>query len=288
MTDVKNAESSFQRTCSDLASRRKAIENLRNVRDPETQNASFLGRWWGSSQRSKEIKSLQQEIFGLETLASAMRDDLDALRSRYRHAMWSRTVQGRLLLGAGHLFSIYCVWRVVLAALSLIIIGYKDQAPPDFVSMSLAYLVRLVNVDIDLATWTRIFGLLFVGALIIVRMRTVLANLSSFFRAASAGISTSFLVLFLAEVLTIYLLATLIQLRASLPSAYSGGTLDGNANVSFETTLPSDASVPLLATLPSFNVVFGALFDGVFLLAALVTGGLLWYTSHDDTDRMTW
>lgn len=291
-SEVQAAEASFHRTCSDLAARRRTLEQLRNApSDPNSQKANLLGRWWDSSQRSKEAKSLKQEIFGLETLASAMRDDLDTLRQSHRHSLWSRTIPGKFLLGAGHLFSIYCVWRVLLAALSLLILGYKDTAPPDFVSLSLAYLVRLINVDIDLATWTRIFGLLFVGALIISRMRVVLANLSTFFRAASAGISTSFLVLFLAEILTIYLLATLIQLRASLPPTYLASaqlTADGQpaAAAAMDALDPARSAVPLLTTLPSFNVVFGALFDGVFLLAAVITGGVTWYTGRDEMDYM--
>jgi hypothetical protein len=241
----------------------------------------MLGRIWGSSQRTKEIKSLQQEIFGLETLASAMRDDLDSIRGRHRQAKWSSTIQGRILLGAGHFFSIYCVWRVLLAALSLVILGYRDSAPPDVVSLLLAHAVRFFNVDVNLDAWTRIFGLLFVGALILIRMRAVLATLSSFFRAASTGTSTSFLLLFLAEVLTIYLLATLIQLRASLPPAFSGTPSEGDSL----TPLTDDA--PLLASLPSFNVVFGAHFDASFLLASLATA-LARYLLRDTQDRTNW
>lgn len=229
-SELRDSEESFRRTCADLGSRRRALEALKSAPPSEAerqQQAGFFSRIWAGSQRGKEIKALSQEINGLEILASAMRDDLDSLRTRHRQALWSKTIQGRLLLGAGHLFSIYCVWRVLLAALSLVILGYRDQAPPDFVSLSLAHIVRLFNVDIDLDAWARIFGLLFVGALILVRMRVVLANLSTvsllpllaylsltpflstddadrkwqFFRAASAGISTSFLVLFLSEVL---------------------------------------------------------------------------------------
>lgn len=264
-----------------MAARRRNLDQLSNAPVDPSQKPSMLGRLWGSNQRTKEIKSLQQEIFGLETLASAMRDDLDSVRGRYRQAKWSSTIQGRFLLGMGHFFSIYCVWRVVLAALSLVILGYRDSAPPDVVSLLLAHIIRLFNVDIDLSTWTRIFGLLFVGALILIRMRAVLANLSTFFRAASAGTSTSFLLLFLAEVLTIYLLATLIQLRASLPLAYSGSSTEQVA------ALQVTNDKPLLASLPSFNVVFGALFDAAFLLASLATA-LARYLLRDEQDRTNW
>lgn len=276
---MQNAEESFKRTCSDLAARKRSLDQLVNAPVDPSQQAGMLGRFFGSSQRSKEIKSLQQEIFGLETLASAMRDDLDVIRSRHRQAQWSTTIQGRLLLGMGHFFSVYCIWRVILAALSLIIIGYRDAAPPDVVSLMLAHIVRLFKFDINLDAWTRIFGLLFVGALILIRMRVVLANLSTFFRAASAGTSTSFLLLFVAEVLIIYLLATLIQLRASLPPAFSGTT-------AAEATLDR-SHAPLLASLPSFNVVFGALFDAAFLLASLATALARWLL-RDDSDRTNW
>lgn len=281
-SDVQNAEASFRRTCSDLAARKRSLDQLSNAPMDPSQKPSMLGRLWGSNQRSKEIKSLQHEIFGLETLASAMRDDLDSVRSRYRQAKWSSTIQGRLLLGMGHFFSIYCVWRVILAALSLLILGYRDSAPLDVVSLLLAHIVRLFNVDIDLSTWTRIFGLLFVGALILIRMRAVLATLSTFFRAASAGTSTSFLLLFLAEVLTIYLLATLIQLRASLPPAFSGSPSE-----QFDVLVEVSNNEPLLASLPSFNVVFGALFDAAFLLASLATALTRWLL-RDEQDRTNW
>ena len=186
-SDVKGAEDSFGRTCSDLAARKRSLDQLRNAPREDGQQVGVLGRLWGSSQREREIKSLEQEIFGLETLASAMRDDLDSTRARYRQAVWGGTLQGKVLLGAGHFFSIYCVWRVILAALSLVIIGYRDSAPPDVVSLMLAHVVRFFNVDVNLDAWTRIFGLLFVGALILIRMRVVLANLSTVGRVASAA-----------------------------------------------------------------------------------------------------
>jgi hypothetical protein len=191
-SDVQNAEESFHRICSDLASRRRSLDHLRHAPTEESQQAGMLGRWWGSSQRSKEIKSLQQEIFGLETLASAMRDDLDTIRGRHRQAVWSSTIQGKILLGIGHFFSIYCIWRIILAALSLVVIGYRDTAPPDVISLMLAHAVRIFNVDVNLDAWTRIFGLLFVGALILVRMRAVLANLSTVSPARNRALRVTF------------------------------------------------------------------------------------------------
>lgn len=71
---------------------------------------------WSGSQRANDSKSLQQEIVGLEAVAGAMRDDLDTMRRYQREAAYARTLQGRALLGLGHAFSVYCVFRVVLVS----------------------------------------------------------------------------------------------------------------------------------------------------------------------------
>ncbi|CEH11730.1 Predicted G-protein coupled receptor [Ceraceosorus bombacis] len=274
--DVKTAQDSFDRARSDLQTRKDTLESLNNRPASEERSSGFFDRLWGGSGRDREASSLRAEISGLEMLARAMRDDLDRITRLKREAEWSKTLWGRVLLGVGHIFSVYCVWRVGLALLSLLLLGYRDAAPPDFVSVGLAHLVRFLgpgaSESIDLAMWTRQISLLFVGALIIVRMRSVLSGLGAFFRAASTGVSTGFLILFLAEVMTIYLLATLIQLRTALPPSFSGATSD-QASQTQHLQHP-----PLLSTLPSFAIVFGALFDGGFLIAALVTGLYRWLT----------
>ncbi|GAA5825493.1 hypothetical protein JCM3770_004518, partial [Rhodotorula araucariae] len=66
------------------------------------------------------------------------------------------------------------------------------------------------------------------------------------FKATSMGMSASFMLLFLAQLMAVYLLTSLI----SLPSA------------------PTPSTQHLLDTLPDFNV-FSRLFDSVFLLAAV-------------------
>lgn len=139
------------------------------------------------------------------------------------------------------------------STLNLLIIGYHATAPPDVISYALASLIRLFSADIDLSALTRQVSLLFTGLLIWARIGSVLSHLANIFRAASAAVSTSFLVLFLAHITTIYLLATLIQLRTSLPPA---------------------SSATLLSSLPHFQTVFGALFDSAFLIAAAATAAI--------------
>lgn len=268
--DIVSASNSFERACADLRSRMDAAEELRQDIAAEAPRTG-LSRFWSRSAKDRQLASLQTEIVGLESMASVMRDDLDALRERDRRQRYARTAVGRVLLVGGHLFSAYCAFRIALSLLDLLILGYRDAAPTDFVSLALAYAVRLLGIDIDVAAWAPQISLLFVGGLILMRMRVVLNTLSAMIRSVSTGISTGLLLLFTAEVLCIYTLATLIQLRSTVPT-------HGNHYVA-----------GLLARLPEFQVIFGALFDGIFLAAALATAlfrSFLWYSDATYADAM--
>ena len=89
------------------------------------------------------------------------------------------------------------------------------------------------------------------------------------------------LVLFSAQVLCIYTLATLIQLRATLPLRGGGtGSEPPGAGAGAGAGGAAGARESVLARLPAFQVVFGALFDGTFLGAAVLTGAVrsfFWY-----------
>ncbi len=202
-----------------FASRKADLNRL----ETETPSQGGGGRWnvstlWGGDSRSREIKSLKSEIFGLSSIASAMRDDLDRMTSLQHKEELNSTIVGKVWILVGWVWAAYCAFRIALSLLNLLILGYRDTAPPDFISLLVAYIIRIFDVDLDVAAWTKQVSLLFVGVLIWGRIGSVLSYLGSAFRAAGTGVSSSFLVLFLAEIMTIYLLATLIQLRSSLPA----------------------------------------------------------------------
>ncbi|KAE8221452.1 hypothetical protein CF319_g5195 [Tilletia indica] len=260
VADVRVAESSFQRTCSDLALRKSQLEQLQKSSAADAQQASFFARLTGSSQQQKDLKALSLEIFGLEALAKSMRDDLVIMRTSAQEAHFNKTLQGRFLLLLTRIFGVYCAYRLVLSLLNLTFFGYAhtEKPPPDFISLGLTHLVKLFDVDLDVAVWTRQISLAMIGLLILLRIRLILAYLSAVFSAISSSVSTSVLIMLLAEIMCIYLLATLIQFRTTLPPSISGDGAKG-------------PNAPLLASLPSFQVGLSALFDGSFLLAGVAT-----------------
>ncbi|KAH0833936.1 hypothetical protein J3R83DRAFT_11124 [Lanmaoa asiatica] len=97
------------------------------------------------------------------------------------------------------------------------------------------------------------------------------------FRITSRNISASLMLLLLAQLMGIYLLTTLVQLRTMFPPSHSSpSSMDGGSDVDFN----------LFSSLPQYSL-FGGLFDWSFLFGATGcalarwAGGLF---SGDDED----
>lgn len=259
-TDIQSAQAGFERACADLHTAQGAAAELAD----EIARGAPRSAWafWSRSSKDRELAALQTEIVGLEAMANTMRTDLDTITVHERRLRYQRTLLGKAALLTGHLFSVYCTFRIVQCLVNLVALGYRGTSP-DLVSTCLAHAMRLVGLDLDVALWAPRIAFLFVGGLIVMRMRVLLSTLSALIRSVSAGISAQLLVLFTAEVLCIYTLAALVQLHASVGATRAH---------------PS----ALLATLPEFQRVFGALFDSVFVVAALLTGGYRWFQWQSD------
>lgn len=95
-----------------------------------------------------------------------------------------------------------------------------------------------------------------VGVIILSSIRLVLTGVARVLRVTNRKLGVSIMLLLLAQLMGIYLLSTLIQLRTSFPS--------------------SSEEDNLFNTLPEY-VVFGGTFDVSFLMAVLGTGFVKWF-----------
>lgn len=90
----------------------------------------------------------------------------------------------------------------------------------DLITSLLGRLAHILNIDFDIATWSRMIGLVLIGSIIVANMRNVLGSVSrvstvpsvdstsiltpirlQIFKATSTGISASFMLLFLAQLM---------------------------------------------------------------------------------------
>lgn len=161
----------------------------------------------------------------------------------------------------------------------------------DLITSLLSRLALLLNVELDIAAWSRLIGLIAIGSIILANMRNVLfsvnrvssqsaraghapnatqPNLSrpaQIFKATSAGVSASFMLLFLAQLMVSPCSPSPRPIYLADPDAHSTQAVYLLTSlISLPSTL-SESATTLLSTLPSFNV-FSRLFDSVFLFAA--------------------
>ncbi|GAA6061931.1 hypothetical protein JCM10212_001499 [Sporobolomyces blumeae] len=262
---ILQAERALYSARLDLQSRLRSLNLAQGSAQREADSAasqSLLSRLTSSSPAASHLRSLEVEVAAMESLEQQMVKDVATLKRRKMMREMGRSWRGRLWLLVGWLFSLYCVWRVFVSGINLVF-GYSrrshqlqnaptDPSSPggasqgtDLLTSLLTRFAVMLDIELDVATWSRLIGLALIGGIILANMRNVLGSVSRIFKATSAGVSASFMLLFLAQLMATYLLTSLI----SLPSS------------------PTPETTTLLDTLPDFNV-FSRLFDSVFLLAA--------------------
>ncbi|EJF60185.1 hypothetical protein DICSQDRAFT_155930 [Dichomitus squalens LYAD-421 SS1] len=272
--EVRTAEAGLRRIREDLARRRSDLLNLEVSKKPDAQS-NWLYRALPSFQ-SSESSALGQEISGLEALEYEMSRNLDVLKQRQADAKFSRTVAGRVFNWGGRVFAVYCIYRIFSSIINLILPRSPSSAPgeagttnADVVSLVLAYMLSVlpfVHVPPDkVAAISRQVSLALVGVIILSSIRRVLRGVAGVLRVTSRSLGASLMLLTLAQVMGIYLLSTLIQLRTSFPPPPVRPD-----------TEPDEGLLNLFATLPEFQF-FGSLFDGAFLLAAGGSAAVRWF-----------
>lgn len=77
----------------------------------------------------------------------------------------------------------------------------RRSTPTDVTSAVLEHLAKALDLQIDIHTWAKGVGLVLTGSIILVNINSVLGYVSRAFRATSAGVSTSFMLLLLSQLM---------------------------------------------------------------------------------------
>ncbi|OBZ74302.1 Golgi pH regulator [Grifola frondosa] len=231
-TKIFAQQSRLRRVQDDLVQRRTELQKL-TASQPNVE-ATWLSRVVPGFQGDSELSSVAQEISGLEALEYEMSRNVEALRHRHADAKFSKTLSGKVFNVGGRFFAVYCIYRIIS---SLLI----DTFPCGPDRRLLINLPRLMRTSLGL-----------VGVIILSSIRLVLRGVARALRVTSRNLGASLMLLMLAQLMGIYLLSTLIQLRTSFPPPPSRPDTNPDAGI-----------VNLFSTLPEYQL-FGSLFDGSF------------------------
>ncbi|KAK0483039.1 G protein-coupled receptor 89 [Armillaria luteobubalina] len=258
-------------------------EDLKARMDEATRKGNNeTAPWYSRVVKTFGSDDISQEIAGLEALEYQMALALDDKRERQRAHRRSRTLYGRAWNLGGKVFAVYCVIRILSVRasffLSIINLAFptlrrtSSSTPSEYNYPDLvAYLVSLLlpYPQERVVAVSRQVGLVFVGLIILSSIRLVLRSATRVLRVTSRNRGASLMMLLLAQLIGIYLLSTIVQLRTSFPppSTYVAAADDDQ--------IPDGKPTNLFSLIPE-GQVFGGLFDASFLLAAVAEGIVVW------------
>ncbi|KAK5677256.1 hypothetical protein LTS10_010445 [Elasticomyces elasticus] len=191
---------------------------------------SIAGAFRGASSDVQEVKALQLEISGLETMRYHLSSSLSSARSQHETQQLSRTARGRALAVANTVFACYCAYRILSASFSSIRrFAQPDRsfATADPINNFLALLTTHWDSDLDRAAWSRQISFLLSGVMLLASFNAVLQTFRLFSRFTpmlhfSGAASSTSLPLIISQVAGTYVISSALLLRSNLPEEVGG------------------------------------------------------------------
>lgn len=266
-SSIASAETALERVKNDLRDRSRDLDDYASSK-PQP-DGSWLSRM--SFKRNGQQNSIQQEVIGLQALEEQMSHRVVALKRNRIAAEYAESFTGKTITWS---WAVYCVCRVCSSAFNILSPTVSNTSPSsasygDIVAHVLAWLFSFLPLSaagdegkpqFDIPSLSKQISLSLVGVIILCSLRLVLRGVTRAFHVTSRKTSASLMLLTLAQLMGIYLLSTLVQLRTTFPPAVSTVIEDAQD--------PSDDSMNLFATLPEYSL-FGGLFDWSFLIGAV-------------------
>ncbi|KAG6900245.1 hypothetical protein C0993_000886 [Termitomyces sp. T159_Od127] len=281
--DISVAEHTLQSVRNDLRDRRALARQRASTSEANSSWFSRISNFREDDRACPETMEFRgtvtQELRGLEALEDHLSANIESLRARKQTAVFSRTLRGRIFNFGGLLFAIYCVVRILSVGfthsqnmtLTSLIYVYQclvnvvnpparesSRSQTDLIADMLVDVLAFVSHpdSVAIASLARQLSLALVGLIILTSVRRVLRGATRALRVTSRNLGASLMMLLLAQLMGIYLLSTIVQLRNSFPPAL-------------------DAEVNLFSTIPRFEV-FGAVFDWSVLISAGTSAFVRW------------
>ncbi|CAG8634052.1 4216_t:CDS:10 [Ambispora gerdemannii] len=230
--DIQSAEKKYLQIIEQIMNKKRRIliiqTRQKNNVNEHNNNSSRVGGFVmkmfntvasGMGIGGENIGTLRQEITGLENLARQLFLDIDDLHQEKGRLDYSKTWKGKYFNYLGYIFSVYCIYKIVMASINIILSRNTGPAS-DPITYGLTLAIKYINLEMDVPFWSQQLSFLFVGLMIIFSIRGLLIQLLKFFRAVSNSVSRSNIVLFLAQIMGMYFLSSVMMLRMSLPAEY--------------------------------------------------------------------
>ncbi|OQV17546.1 Golgi pH regulator [Hypsibius exemplaris] len=189
------------------------------------QDESDSAAWWNPIRhiRSRPVENashLEAEISTMQVTCTHLFLEIDEFhKMRARHE-YSKTWKGIYFHWLGLVFTVYCIWKIVMTMVNIILNRVTHLDP---VSRGFQLAIDHVGFNADVQLWSQYVSFVLVGILAFTSIRGLLLTLIKFFQFSyvmSSSRSSDILVLSFAEIMGMYFISTILLMRLSVPPAY--------------------------------------------------------------------
>jgi hypothetical protein len=270
--DIARKQAGLDATAELLLTKRHRLRSLQRKRAAASEGGagsggSLMGRVIVSlkamgSGDAAEIRALQLEISGLETMEANLSSSLALLRSQKAAHARDGTALGRLLAIPSYAFSAYCIYRILATTLTTLRRLYYPAASfssADPINRFLGLLAKHWDPKLDQIAWARQISFLLSGVILAASASSVLQTFHIFAKWAPGLLyqAQANLALLIGQITATYVISAALLLRSNLPKDV--GRSVGDA---LESALE-----------PGF---VDRWFEGWFLLASAATAAGIW------------
>ncbi|KAL8880797.1 MAG: hypothetical protein Q9198_001863 [Flavoplaca austrocitrina] len=229
-----------------LATKQSRLRALERKVSDTSQDQNFFQKAMGSIRGNAdhtELKSLDTEIMGLETMASSLSASQSMLQARLQQQNRGRTLSGRFYLVSSYAFSLFCIYRIFTAFYSTLrrsihssqlasTSSGRDEpanAPTssDPITTLLALVATHYDPHLDRDLYTRQLSFLLSGLILFASFNSVMQTFSlvarflpSLLRAVNQNLP-----LLVAQVCGMYTISAALMLRGRVPGQVVGDGL---------------------------------------------------------------
>jgi len=256
--DVQNLEKRMLQSLEMIATKKKKliVENKKIK-----QNLNQQEGWWArltSPLRSTNETTAQllDEITGLEELSRQLYLEIADMNAMRERLALSKTLLGRYFNFTGHIFTGYLAYKIFMCTINIVFdrVGKKDP-----ITKGMEICADWLGFAFDAQFWAQHLSFIIVGIIIICTIRGLMLNLIKWFYAISSNKSSNLLVLFLAQIMGMYFVSTVLLMRMNLPPEYRVIITEVLGDIHFN--------------------FYHRWFDVIFLVSATTTMAVL-YVSH--------
>uniref|UniRef100_A0A8C6N067 G protein-coupled receptor 89 n=1 Tax=Mus spicilegus TaxID=10103 RepID=A0A8C6N067_MUSSI len=223
-TDILALERRLLQTMDMIISKKKRMAVARRTMFQRGDVQNKPSGLWGmlksvtaSAPGSENLTLIQQEVDALEELSRQLFLETADLYATKERIEYSKTFKGKYFNFLGYFFSIYCVWKIFMATINIVLdrVGKTDP-----VTRGIEITVNYLGIQFDVKFWSQHISFILVGIIIVTSIRGLLITLTKFFYAISSSKSSNVIVLLLAQIMGMYFVSSVLLIRMSMPPEY--------------------------------------------------------------------